>query len=569
MNNRRTLRLSLLVGTFVLSVCNTQAEFEAPGDNWYVHSRWGEQGSANGQFNQPNGIAVDTDNLYVADSGNHRIQVFGKDGSFKYSWGTYGSADGQFNGPTGIDVDDLYVYIVDRENHRIEVFTKQGGFVRKWGVQGSSNGKLSYPYGIAIDDQQVFITDTGNHRVQVFTKDGIFVRSWGGYGSVLTLFDSPLGIDVDMANVYVTDSPVVTEKRVQVFTKDGTFVRSWTVVGGGPAGGLANAVVSEGNNLYFTFFFNKTNSSDAASGIQIYTKSGDSLWNLIWRWPEVYSTNPTGIAADSPFLYLVAGNIVTLKRYFRTDGPPQPNSVPVTEIASVRQRQDTSILDVDYKVIDHDDATVTVYPCAFVNGTAALANLIPMRTFIDGTQSNVGNGVPTGQVRRISWDMAADWNVDYGDVNVAVLAKDGELLDLHFLSMPAVGSNPPLVINRSPLVNADFLPLWFWFLASGDPGIRLTDGKVYGVGGSYHDQLLAEGETTTDPGRAFLFPKMGLRQATPVELQRAREASTPGSVTQWEPRFQLTVHGQNSPVKVNEFNFDTGATVGWWVVKDN
>jgi sugar lactone lactonase YvrE len=49
--------------------------------NWLMS--WGERGKEPGQFNTPHSIAVDAnDNVYVADRGNHRIQVFDKDGKF-------------------------------------------------------------------------------------------------------------------------------------------------------------------------------------------------------------------------------------------------------------------------------------------------------------------------------------------------------------------------------------------------------------------------------------------------------------------------------------------------------
>lgn len=49
--------------------------------NWLMS--WGERGKEPGQFNTPHSIAVDAnDNVFVADRGNHRIQVFDKDGKF-------------------------------------------------------------------------------------------------------------------------------------------------------------------------------------------------------------------------------------------------------------------------------------------------------------------------------------------------------------------------------------------------------------------------------------------------------------------------------------------------------
>ncbi len=52
---------------------------------------WGSRGSADGQFNNPRGIAVDSDgNVYVADSGNNRIQKFSRFGTFLKKWGGRG-----------------------------------------------------------------------------------------------------------------------------------------------------------------------------------------------------------------------------------------------------------------------------------------------------------------------------------------------------------------------------------------------------------------------------------------------------------------------------------------------
>jgi sugar lactone lactonase YvrE len=49
--------------------------------NWL--KSWGERGKEPGQFNTPHSIATDAnDNVYVADRGNHRIQVFDRDGNF-------------------------------------------------------------------------------------------------------------------------------------------------------------------------------------------------------------------------------------------------------------------------------------------------------------------------------------------------------------------------------------------------------------------------------------------------------------------------------------------------------
>ena len=62
---------------------------------------WGERGSDPGQFNDPTGIAVSGDEVFVSDSRNARIQVFDLDGNFKHQFGTKGTAPGQLGRPSG------------------------------------------------------------------------------------------------------------------------------------------------------------------------------------------------------------------------------------------------------------------------------------------------------------------------------------------------------------------------------------------------------------------------------------------------------------------------------------
>src|SRR5215211_3087166 len=70
---------------------------------------------------------------------------------FKRTWGSQGAANGQFNFPRDIAMDSTSnIYVVDRDNHRIQKFTSAGVFLVAWGSQGSGNGQFSFPVGIAI-----------------------------------------------------------------------------------------------------------------------------------------------------------------------------------------------------------------------------------------------------------------------------------------------------------------------------------------------------------------------------------------------------------------------------------
>ena len=79
----------------------------------------GNQGSGDGEFNNPEGIDIDSKgDVYVADTGNTRVQKFSGDGEYITKWGTRGEDDGQFSDHAhGIAVDSSdNVYVTDRFN---------------------------------------------------------------------------------------------------------------------------------------------------------------------------------------------------------------------------------------------------------------------------------------------------------------------------------------------------------------------------------------------------------------------------------------------------------------------
>jgi tripartite motif-containing protein 71 len=83
--------------------------------------------------------------------------------------GDLGDAAGKFNAPMGVAVDSAgFIYVADTGNHRIQKLTADGDFVAEWGSEGSEPGQFKSPSGIAVDGQgRVYVADTGNQRVQV------------------------------------------------------------------------------------------------------------------------------------------------------------------------------------------------------------------------------------------------------------------------------------------------------------------------------------------------------------------------------------------------------------------
>lgn len=141
-------------------------------DDLSYYSNFGEKGNQNGQFNEISYIACDKNsgNIYVADSGNHRIQIFTAEGVFLRKFGELGKSYGKLNRPIGIAIDsENRVYVSECGNHRVSIFTLEGEFVKLFGSKGKGSENFKYPYGIAADNSGVvFVCDRNNRRIQLF-----------------------------------------------------------------------------------------------------------------------------------------------------------------------------------------------------------------------------------------------------------------------------------------------------------------------------------------------------------------------------------------------------------------
>ena len=131
-------------------------------------------GMTTNMLKHPSGIFVDINlNLYVADSGNNRIQSYSPGQLRGITIAGNGAPQSiPLHSPTGVVLDaDGNLFIVDQKNHRIVRSGSSGSqcIVGCTGSNGSASNQFLYPRTLSFDSYgNIYITDTNNDRIQKF-----------------------------------------------------------------------------------------------------------------------------------------------------------------------------------------------------------------------------------------------------------------------------------------------------------------------------------------------------------------------------------------------------------------
>jgi len=190
-------------------------------------TQWGRKGEEPGMLAFPRAVAMTSNgDLFVSEFQIvERVQCFSARGeAFHFAFGEAGDGPGEFNRAEGLGVDsEDRVYVADSCNHRIQVFSDKGRFLRTYGSAGAGVGELSYPYDILIDGAGVqYVCEFGNSRLQIFDAEDRSLEIIGGPGGALGEFANPWSIVFDSkGNLYVADS---ANHRVQkLIRRKGTW----------------------------------------------------------------------------------------------------------------------------------------------------------------------------------------------------------------------------------------------------------------------------------------------------------------------------------------------------------
>jgi tripartite motif-containing protein 2/3 len=157
------------------------------------------------------GLAVDrSGGVLVSDRDGDRLLVFASDWAFQYQVGGFGDDAQSFEDPEGVAVARNRIFVADSMNGRVQVLDELGSFVDAWPLPGGG-----MPLAVAADRHgNVFVADAGHSRVVAFTSDGSLACTVGAAGDGLGSFRRPSGICVVEDRLVVADADL---DRLQVF----------------------------------------------------------------------------------------------------------------------------------------------------------------------------------------------------------------------------------------------------------------------------------------------------------------------------------------------------------------
>jgi hypothetical protein len=279
-------------------------------------STFGGAGSGAGQLDSPQGVAIQqtSGNVFVADAGNARVDVFGPDGTFirAFGWGVAdgkaqaevctshcqagisGSGPGQFSRPTSIAFGDVTggasagkVFVADAGNNTVEELGASGRFVATIDGTGSPQGDFQFLAGVAVDQSgNLWTADGGTGNVVEFNGKGQFVRQWADtHGS-----PSAIAVDSTHGALYLTTNSI-TERWTLTGQPQGEIDRPVFYGSEGFTGPSASALALDPGtgNLYVD------HNADPMSDVTVYDHTGIPLDRL----PLGSTDNSQGLAFRS------------------------------------------------------------------------------------------------------------------------------------------------------------------------------------------------------------------------------------------------------------------------------
>ena len=167
-------------------------------------------GAGEGAFTMPASIAVAPDGVvYVADSREDVIKVFGPDGTLRSTIGERGKQAGQLRFPAAVAVDATRVVVGDQGNHRIQIFGRGGELIQAFGEPIPTEiastdefaGRFTRIQGVTLSNDRIYVLDSYHAHIQIFDFNGESLGFVGRRGHCPTCLSLALDVAVDRSGV--------------------------------------------------------------------------------------------------------------------------------------------------------------------------------------------------------------------------------------------------------------------------------------------------------------------------------------------------------------------------------
>ncbi|KAI6660453.1 RING finger protein nhl-1 [Oopsacas minuta] len=168
----------------------------------------------------PRAITVDINRneLYIADSGNSRIEVLNLDGNYCRE---IGNAD--LEEPSGVFYANNHVYVTDVNLDAVFKLRRDGTCVERLKNPGSREGQLDSPTSLYVMNSRVYVCDTNNNRIQVLNTNLNPLSSFGEGHLIL-----PTDIKIRSGQIYVLTRD---DNKMHGFTMEGQHLWSLPLTG--------------------------------------------------------------------------------------------------------------------------------------------------------------------------------------------------------------------------------------------------------------------------------------------------------------------------------------------------
>ena len=164
-----------------------------------------EPSSTPGGFCYPNSIAIDseTNNIYVCDGGNNRVQVFNVSLKFLFTFSD------KMNSPDGICINLNRVYVIQYSANSLNVYSTEGKYIQSVGRRGTKELEFIRPNGVAVSTviNLIYVCDFSNNRIQCLNLNLTF-------NSFIPNVNLPRYIKLTPQDIVVLTRPVASNLKL-------------------------------------------------------------------------------------------------------------------------------------------------------------------------------------------------------------------------------------------------------------------------------------------------------------------------------------------------------------------